>query len=204
MEWTQHMKPLFAVASLILGFATSAAAYDTVVCFADSIANYPSAGDNYCSRLQQLRPEMNVVNRSANGRNTVQALAQVAAVVDEACGSTSCLVLVHHGVNDMMLPEVDALETAKRLRSIRSRVRGAGRDVWLLTPLPFLSPDPAQNEFARDVGNATIALARRNATVFDARDVFSLSGWTAYTLDGVHPNVSGAAAIAAALASEIP
>jgi lysophospholipase L1-like esterase len=198
------MKLLLTATLLVLSHASVASAYDKVVCFADSIANSPTSATGYCARLQELRPDLVVENRSVDGRNTVQALSQVQAVVKEACGASSCLVLVHHGVNDQLLPESDARDTAKRLRSIWSRARGTNRDAWILTPLPFDSPTPSQNAFVRDVGNAALAYARRSGAVFDARDVFSIVGWLDNTTDGVHPNAAGADMVAAALADAIP
>src|SRR5678810_45992 len=88
------MKLLLAVCILILTQAASGWAYETVVCFADSIGNEPGATTNYCAKLQELRPDLIVKNRSVGGRNTVQALSQVQTVVDEACGASSCLVLI--------------------------------------------------------------------------------------------------------------
>ena len=195
------MKLLLAVSSIVLALATSSFAYDTVVCFADSIGNEPGPTTNYCAQLQQLRPDLVVKNRSAGGRDTVLALSQVSAIVDEACAASDCLVLIHHGQNDLFLPDPDARQTAKRLRSIWARARGGARDAWILTLLPSIGVNHA---FTRDVGNSVYALMRRSTDVFDARDVFSHVGWDGYTYDGVHPNAAGAALIAAALADAIP
>jgi lysophospholipase L1-like esterase len=195
---------LAALLIATLAGALPAGAFETVVCFADSIGATPDATTNYCARLQALRPDLAVVNRSAGGRNTVQALAQVSDVVDAACGDSECLVLLHHGVNDMLLEEFDVRSTSRRLRSIWSRASRCRREGWILTPLPFRSPLPEQNEFTREVGNQVIALARRRIPVFDARDLFSIVGWDDHTSDGVHPNEAGALRIAQALAAEIP
>ena len=189
----------------MLGSVVRAQAYETVVCFADSMATEPGPTTNYCAQLQTLRPDLTVKNRSAPGRTTPLALSQVSAVVDEACGTTSCLVLIHHGLNDLSLPDPDAWTTAKRLRAIWSTAAtGPSRDAWILTLLPFLDSTLNNSPFARDVGNAAIALARRRIPVFDARDLFSFDGWWGRTTDGTHLNESGALLVATALADAIP
>ena len=195
---------LVTALSFVLGGAVAAHAYETVVCFADSMATEPGPTTNYCAQLQTLRPDLVVKNRSAGGRTTVLALTQVEAIVDEACGTASCLVLIHHGLNDLSLPDPDAWTTAKRLRAIWSKARGPSRDAWILTPLPFLDFTLSNSSFARDVGNAMFALARRRIPVFDARDLFSFDGWMTRTTDGTHPNDAGALLIADALAEAIP
>lgn len=195
---------LIVVLAAMLGSVVDAHAYETVVCFADSMATEPGPTTNYCAQLQALRPELVVKNRSAGGRTTLLALTQVSAVVDEACGATSCLVLIHHGLNDLNLPDPDAWTTAKRLRAIWSKAQGSSRAAWILTPLPFLDSTLNNNPFARDVGNAAFALARRRIPVFDTRDLFAFDGWWAGTTDGTHPNETGAFLIAGALAEAIP
>lgn len=138
------------------------------------------------------RPDLTLCENALIGRDTAGGVTVVQSAID-ACGNVTDVV-VQLGVNDpLMLGETDPKETAKRLRTIASKIRARGAREWILTPAPATNDRGTavdHQEFTREVRRWLYHMNGNGPAynVVDVRDAFTETLWTSCAADGVHPD----------------
>lgn len=191
------------VLCLLLLSVPSVALATTVLCYGDSITiGYPS-------RLQQLRPDLEVYGAGLSGDTTANA----ERLLGELAARHYDVVVILLGINDPLDGSLsDPRVSFARTQRLARRARAIGATVFLLTLTPETKirpprPDFDFNTFAYDLSRLILdryGHRRSGIRAADLRDRFTLLGWDSTSDDGLHPNTAGVEVMATFVATLIP
>ncbi len=209
-----------------LAFLPALAAADVrVMCYGDSItagSDLAHPESSYPGQLQQLRPDLEVLNEGQGGDISENRERFRAALASDQ----PRVVVLMLGTNDPVCnpqasPEcASATATPERtvanLLDMAAEARRSGAEVVLLTPTPAVCSPLCQEHsdlaFAmavRDAFTARVAEGLRRARrpagvrIADLRRAFTPDSWAALSVEGLHPSPKGNAVIARFVAAQI-
>ena len=193
------------IVAVSIVFLTPPAHARSVLCFGDSTSWL------YPSHLQRLRPDWQVINGARPG----DVSSNVARLTTRLDREHPDVVVVMIGTNDVALrpdgrPAVtfDPRVTARNIRVLAGQARHAGARVMVLTQTPAWCPGscPARQQHTREVAHRLVAWGLHpppGVLVADLRDELTVHSWATLSDDGLHPNLPGAALIAAFVATRL-
>lgn len=199
----------FGPVTLDDAFIGKTAVGPAVACIGDSITSgniYTTR--TYPQRLGDLWDAARVYNSGVSGNVATQIAARYTSDIGPWAGYTHVVIL--GGVNDMAAGTAGATAFAT-LEAVADHAIAAGKVVVWVTILPWstYSGSSAPKQVETTAFNDLVR-AKEGVTVLDLTASFSNGGLgasllTAYDVgDGLHPNDTGAAALAAAVYGAIP
>jgi lysophospholipase L1-like esterase len=220
------MRARLLLALCALWLPARAAADVRVMCYDDSItavADKLHPENSYPGQLQQLRPDLEVLNEGRSGDVSGNLDRFRAALADWP----PQLVVLLLGTNDptcdpALTPSCEASSatperTVANLFRMADEARQSGATVVILTPTPATCDASCQAQAEKAFGMAvrqafTARVAtgllhtspRASVRVADLRGRFTDTSWEALSVDGLHPSTAGNRVIAEFVAAQIP